>query len=78
MRTIEEKSPKLQHIALFQFPGHLSANFLVTIKTMKNLGGRVKNIFLDPWTEYVTFLSMSCISNVFVEFLLRWHSQIWV
>ena len=32
-----------------------------------------------PWSPvYVTFLSMSCISNVFVEFLLRWHSQIWV
>ena len=32
-----------------------------------------------PWSlDYVTFLSMSCISNVFVEFLLRWHSQIWV
>ena len=24
------------------------------------------------------FLSMICISNIFVEFLLRWHSQIWV
>ena len=45
---MEEKSPKLQHIALFLFLSHLSAN-LLTIKTMKNHAATVKNIFLVPW-----------------------------
>ena len=40
--------------------------------------GRSKTFYF-PWSlDYVTFLSMSCISYVCVEFLLRWHSQIWV
>ena len=43
-----EQSPKLQHIAPFLFLSHLSAN-LLTIKTMKNLAGTVKNISLDSW-----------------------------
>ena len=45
---MEEKSPKLQRIALFLFLSHLSAN-LLTIKTIKNLAATVKNIFLVPW-----------------------------
>ena len=52
---------------------HLSENLLtICIKTMKNLRRDGQK------HDYVTFLSMSCISNVFVEFLLPWHSQIWV
>ena len=32
-----------------------------------------------PWSlVYVTFLSTSCICYVLVQFLLCWHSQIWV
>ena len=45
---MEEKSPKLQRIALFLFLSHLPAN-LLTIKTMKNYAATVKNIFLVPW-----------------------------
>ena len=45
---MEEKSPKLQRIALFLFLSHFSVN-LLTIKTIKNLAATVKNIFLVPW-----------------------------
>ena len=37
-----------------------------------------KKIYQSQKIDHITFLSMSCISNVFVKFLLRWHSQIWV
>ena len=69
---MEEKSPKLQRIALFLFLSHLSANFL-TIKTINEKPRCDGQKYFPFPLVYVTFLSMSCISNGFVEFPLRWN-----
>ena len=52
--AIKEKSPKLQHVDLFLFLSHLSANLLM-IKTMKNLAGKVKNVSLIPGLRNIPF-----------------------
>ena len=59
----------------FAYHQKLSKKSRPNSSTLLLLPGRLKNI---PWSLVWAFFSMSCISNVFTEFLLRWHSQILV